>query len=86
MKAWFETIAWMRANKSEAVEIARAVTKFSAEVESKEYDLVMAMFSADGKFEAAGLKTIRASFAELNLLDKKPDMSKLYTEAFLPGR
>ena len=86
LKAWFETIAWMRANKAETVEIARSVTKFSPEVESKEYDLVMPMMLDDGHFQAAGLKTIQESFIEMGLLDTKPDMSKLYTEAYLPKK
>ncbi len=86
LKAWFETIAFMRANKAEAVDIARSVTQLSRTVESQEYDLVMPMFSVDGRFEAAGLKTIRSSFVELGVLDREPDMSTLYTEAFLPGQ
>jgi ABC-type nitrate/sulfonate/bicarbonate transport system substrate-binding protein len=85
LKAWFETIAWMRANRTESIAIARGVTGFDDNVESREFDLVMPMFSADGKFEAAGLKVIQESFVELGLLQTAPDMSKLYTEAFLPG-
>jgi NitT/TauT family transport system substrate-binding protein len=85
LKGWFETIAWMRANKPQAVEIARSVTGFSQGVEDREYDLVMPMFSATGHFEPAGLKTIQESFSDLHLLDHSPDMSTLYTEAYLPN-
>jgi NitT/TauT family transport system substrate-binding protein len=85
LKGWFETIAWMRANKTEAVEIARSITRYSPAVESQEYDLVMPMFSADGRFQAAGLKTIQDSFVEMGVFDTKPDLAKFYTEAFLPG-
>ncbi len=85
LKGWFETIAWMRANKPELVDIARSITGFSQAVESQEYDLVMPMFSADGKFQKAGLDTIQESFIEMKMLETKPDMSKLYTEEFLPG-
>lgn len=76
----------MPANKAETVAIAMPVTKFSPEVESKEYDLAMPSFSTDGKFDAAALQTLRESFIEMKVLDVKPDMSKLYTAAFLPGR
>jgi len=85
LRGWFDTIAWMRANKSEAVEIARSITGFDAAVESQEYDLVMPMFSGDGRFDPAGLKTIEEAFIEMNVLDRRPDMSTLYTEKFLPG-
>jgi NitT/TauT family transport system substrate-binding protein len=86
LKAWFETIAWMRANKAETVEIAMSITKFSPEVEGKEYDLVMPMMLDDGHFQASGLKVIQESLVEMGLVDTKPDMSKLYTEAYLPTK
>jgi len=86
LKAWFETIAFMKANKAETVDIAMSVTKFSAEVENKEYDLVMPMMFTDGHFPASGLAVIQDSFLEMGLLDSKPDMSKLYTEAYLPAK
>jgi ABC-type nitrate/sulfonate/bicarbonate transport system substrate-binding protein len=84
LKGWFETIAFMRRNKEETVRIARRITGFDQPVEEREYDLVMPMFSVDGKFDQDGLATLRRSFVELGLLDKEPDMSSLYTERFLP--
>jgi NitT/TauT family transport system substrate-binding protein len=86
LKAWFETVAFMRANKTETNEIAISFTQFSPEVARSEYDLVMPTFSSDGKFDKPSLAMIQESFVEMGLLDAKPDMTKLYTEAFLPGR
>ena len=85
LKGWFESVAYMRQNKGETIAIARKITGFDQPVEEREYDLVMPMFSADGKFDAKGLTTLRRSFVELGLLDKEPDMSTIYTERFLPG-
>jgi NitT/TauT family transport system substrate-binding protein len=85
LKGWFESVSFMRQNKEESVAIARRITGFDQPVEEREYDLVMPMFSADGKFEPKGLATLRRSFVELGLLDKEPDMSTLYTERYLPG-
>ena len=84
LKGWFETIAFMRANKTETVRIAREVTGFDEDVEEREYDLVVPLFSADGKFGPKALATLARSFVELKLLDREPDMSELYTEQFLP--
>ena len=61
-----------------------ATQAFSFELESRECDLVMPMFTTNGHFQAAGLKTIERSFKALHLVDSDPDMSKLYTEAYLP--
>jgi hypothetical protein len=44
----------------------------------------MSMFSDDGKFNGPALATLSKSYVELQLLPQEPDMTKLYTEAFLP--
>jgi ABC-type nitrate/sulfonate/bicarbonate transport system substrate-binding protein len=84
LKGWFETIAFMRKNKAETVKIAADVTKLPEPIISRTYDEVISMFSSDGKFHAKALATLRKSYVELKLLPTEPDMSKLYTEAFLP--
>jgi NitT/TauT family transport system substrate-binding protein len=83
---WFETIAYMRAHKPETVEIDVQVLQKDKEIVSRTYDDVMPMFSDDGKFDPKGLATLARSFVELHTLPDEPDMSKLYTEAFLPAR
>ncbi|HEX3971074.1 MAG TPA: ABC transporter substrate-binding protein [Stellaceae bacterium] len=86
LAAWFDTIGFMRANKAQTVKIAMSVTGFVPEVEDGEYDLVMPTFSTDGKFDPAPIEILQGSFIEMGLLGTKPDMSKLYTEAYLPSR
>jgi len=84
LKGWFETIAFMRANKAETVAIAAAVTNKDADVTSHVYDVIMPMFSNTGKFNPAALATLAKSYVELQLLPSEPDMTRLYTEEFLP--
>jgi ABC-type nitrate/sulfonate/bicarbonate transport system substrate-binding protein len=84
LKAWFQNIAWMRANKAEAIEFVRKYTHYTPEVESKEYDLVMPIFSPDGKFHPVAVKTLAESFVEMGTFDRPPDLTKFYTEAYLP--
>jgi NitT/TauT family transport system substrate-binding protein len=84
LKGWFETIAFMRANKAETVAIAKEVTNKDDAITSRVYDELIGMFSDDGKFNPKALSTLSASFVELQLLPAEPDMAKLYTEAFLP--
>jgi ABC-type nitrate/sulfonate/bicarbonate transport system substrate-binding protein len=86
LKGWFETIAFMRVHKAETVEIDTQVLQKDTETVSRTYDDVMPMFSDDGKFDPKGLATLARSFVELHTLAAEPDMSKLYTEAFLPAR
>ena len=51
---------------------------------SRGYDLTIGMFTKDCKFDAESLATLKRSFVDLKLLPTPPDMSALYTEAFLP--
>jgi len=84
LAAWLETIAYMRAHKDETVKIESEVTGYSPAVMAKEYDLTIGMFSPDCKFDAQSIANLKQSFADQKLVDPLPDMSKLYTEAFLP--
>jgi NitT/TauT family transport system substrate-binding protein len=83
LRAWFRTIAFMRANKDETVKLAMPITGFPPDIESKEYDICMPMFTSDGKFDPAALEVLRRSFVQLHLLDQEPDLTKVYTERFL---
>ena len=85
LKGWFETIAFMRANKAETVQIAAQVLQKDPDIISRTYDDVMPMFSDDGRFDPKALAVLAKSFVELHTLPAAPDMSKLYTEAFLPA-
>jgi NitT/TauT family transport system substrate-binding protein len=84
-KSWFEAIKFMRANKAETVKIAMPVIGSNEATTARTYDELMPMFSDTGKFEKKALAVLARSFVELGTLDKEPDMSKLYTEKFLPG-
>ncbi len=86
LAGWFDTVDFMRKNKAETVKIASKMTGFSEAVQAKEYDLTIGMFSKTGKFDAESLKNLERSFTDLKLVDTKPDMAKLYTEAYLPKR
>jgi ABC-type nitrate/sulfonate/bicarbonate transport system substrate-binding protein len=86
LAGWFDTIAYMRKNKAETVKIAVEVMNKDEQISSRVYDELMAMFSDTGKFDAAALETLKKSYVELKLLPSEPDMSKLYTEAYLPKK
>jgi NitT/TauT family transport system substrate-binding protein len=84
MKGWFETIAFMRSNKADTVRIAKDIMGTDEPTAGVIYDELMPMFSSTGKFEPKALAVLSRSFVEMKTLPSEPDMSKLYTEAFLP--
>ena len=84
LKGWFETIAFMRANKAETVRIAKVVMGTDEPTTAAIYDELMPMFSDTGQFEPKAMAVLSRSFVEMKTLPSEPDMSKLYTETFLP--
>ena len=81
---WLETIEYMRAHKAETIKIESVINRFSETVMSREYDLVIGMYTKDCRFDAESLATLKRTFVEMKLVPGEPDMAKLYTEAYLP--
>ncbi len=86
LAAWLEAVAYMRAHRDDTIRIAATVTGLSAADETIEYDRLMPGISGDGHFDPQDVRRIGQSFVELHLLDQEPDMAKLYTEQYLPGK
>jgi ABC-type nitrate/sulfonate/bicarbonate transport system substrate-binding protein len=86
LAGWIDTVAYIRTHKAETVKIESGITGFSENVMAKDYDLTVGMFTKDCRFDAESLATLKRSFVDLKLLDHEPDMSKLYTEAYLPKK
>ena len=86
LKGWFETMAYMRANKDKTVAIAMEIMGTDAATTAAIYDELMPMFSDHGRFDPKALAVLQRSFVEMKTLPQEPDMSKLTTEAFLPNK
>ncbi len=84
LEAWFETIAFMRQDKATTIAIAKDVIHVDPAITARTYDELMPMFSADGKFDPKALAVLSRSYVDLKILPAEPDMSKFYTEEFLP--
>ena len=84
LRGWFETIAFMRTNKPATVAIAKEVMGTDDPTTGGIYDELMPMFSDAGRFDAKALAVLSKSFVDMKTLPTEPDMTRLYTEAFLP--
>jgi NitT/TauT family transport system substrate-binding protein len=85
LAGWFETIKWMNAHKDESVKIVSPIINSDEKVTAWTYDQLMPIMRTDGHFNPKALETLANSWVDLHVLKTKPDMSKLYTEKFLPG-
>ncbi len=83
---WIDTIAWMRSHKAETVKIESKLVGFPESVMAKEYDITIGMFTDDCRFDQESLKNLKETFVKLKEMPASADMSKLYTEEFLPKK
>ena len=84
LQGWFETIAFMKANKDKSVEISAKVINVSPAVAARAYDEQIGIFSEDGTFEPQAVAALKRSFIEMKLLEEVPDDSTLFTTQFVP--
>jgi len=86
LAAWYETVAYMRDHKDQTIDIAARVSEVSKAVAARNYDELMPIFNPTGRFNPKALDVLSRSFVESGALPARPDMSKLYTEQFLPKK
>jgi NitT/TauT family transport system substrate-binding protein len=84
LRAWFETIAFMRANKQRTVEISAKVLNLDPAVIGRVYDEQIKIFTSDGRFDPKALVVIRQSLVEMGILQQVPDDRVMFTTRFLP--
>jgi NitT/TauT family transport system substrate-binding protein len=84
LAGWFESVAYIRSHKAETMQAMRDVLAYSPVIAERCYDELMPNMSSDGRFDPKALARLFASFADLNLMPRSADVSKLYTERFLP--
>lgn len=86
LASWFQTIQYVKKNKDTTVKIASKITGAPEDIESGEYDHLVPgpFFSTTGHFVPADVAAVGESLKLMQSMTNLPDMSKLYTEAFLP--
>jgi NitT/TauT family transport system substrate-binding protein len=84
LRGWFETIAFMRANKARTVEITARILNLDKAVIGRVYDEQIKIFTADGQFDPKALVVIRKSLVEMGILQQVPEDSVMFTTRFVP--
>jgi ABC-type nitrate/sulfonate/bicarbonate transport system substrate-binding protein len=81
--AWFETIAWMKANKGKTIEISARALKLPPPIVSRTYDVEIAMLQDDGHFDPEAIKIIKSSLIDMHILDSEPADGQMFTTYFV---
>jgi NitT/TauT family transport system substrate-binding protein len=82
LAAWFETIAYMKANKAKSVEISARVLKSTPEIIGRAYDEQISMLQENGKFDPEAIKLIKKTLVEMEILEKEPPDDKMFSTKF----
>ena len=85
LAGWYETVAFMRADKAATMPIAARQMDVSPAIAGKVYDELIDNYSRDGRFDSEGLQVLVDSLVEMGAL-KSADVKALYTEDYLPAR
>jgi ABC-type nitrate/sulfonate/bicarbonate transport system substrate-binding protein len=86
LKGWFETIAFMKANKDKTVEITSKVLHLTPTVVSRAYDEQIGIFSTDGVFDPKAVAVLKKSFIEMGLLKEEPANDVMFTTQFVSAK
>ena len=84
LRAFFETIAFIKQNKAKTVEITAKSLRLPPKDMERTWEGQIDMFNDDGSFDPAAMAVLRSSLVEMGILDAPPkDEDVLYTK-FLP--
>jgi ABC-type nitrate/sulfonate/bicarbonate transport system substrate-binding protein len=86
MKCWFNGLDYMKSHRNESVKIASETLNMSLDLSSKLYDLLMPHYNLTGKFDVQAIDVISQSMLDMGMLATKPNLTKYFTEEFLPKR
>lgn len=84
LKAYFASVAYMKAHKAETDAVAVSALKETPTSASKTYDYLISALSDDGIFNAKAVQVLKQSFVEMSILKTVPDDSALFTTQFVP--
>jgi NitT/TauT family transport system substrate-binding protein len=84
LAGWFETIAYMNEHRPAIIDTTMKQIGLSSTVANAIYDDTMPTMSLNGRFNPKALDILADAFVDTKILPSKPDMSQLYTEAYLP--
>jgi len=84
LKAFYASVAYMKANKAKTGEIAQRVIGQSAAVVDRTYDAEIGGYVPDGQFDPKAIATLKESFIATKLLATMPADDQLFTTKFVP--
>jgi NitT/TauT family transport system substrate-binding protein len=86
LAAWYDTIAYAQSHRAETVKTIAATIHAPAKFAEMTYDKEVHAFSTTGTFPPAVIDYMSRAFVIAGFVKTPPDLSKTYTENFLPKK
>jgi ABC-type nitrate/sulfonate/bicarbonate transport system substrate-binding protein len=86
LKAWFETVAYLRGHRADAIPLMTKVMNAPEAAVGRIYDDEIDSYPTDGHFDRNALHIVEQALVDFHRIDKMPDDSALLTEAYLPPK
>ena len=84
LRAWFETLQYMKTNKAETIRITQKATKLPDDIAEKIYDSEISTFFTDGHFDRKKLQAVKQALLDTGVIDKVVPDDQIIDESFLP--
>jgi ABC-type nitrate/sulfonate/bicarbonate transport system substrate-binding protein len=84
LAGWYETVDYMKNHKDDVVPLCAKAMTYPPKVAARAYDVFMPKMSTDGRLRPEAIEALKSSFADMKSIEGPVDMTKFYTEAFLP--
>lgn len=84
LKAFFQSIAFMKTHKAATSKIAMRILHESRALADRTYDREISWLSSDGRFNPRAVAVIKKSFVQLGMLSKEPKDDQMLTRRFVP--
>ena len=84
LRAWFDTMRFIKTNKAETIRITQPLTKLSDDMAAKIYDAETPSFFTDGHVDRKKLAAVQQALIDVGVIDKAAPEDAFLTEKFLP--
>ena len=84
LKGFFAGVIFMKTHKEETTRVAVRELHSTPEIMNRLYDALAPWLERDGRFDPQAIETLKASYVDLGIVDKKPSTDQLLTQRFVP--
>ena len=84
LKGFFAGVIFMKTHKQETTRVAVRELRSTPDIMNRIYDDLASWLGTDGRFDPQAIETLKNSYVDLGIVDKKPSTDQMLTQRFVP--